>query len=94
MPIDLFHEEVQAEVTGITYRPHTRIGYLHLRQHHVPDMRGAIRLFLRIDSNVRQVNVYDGRHLNTVYTRYKKDQWNAACELAGTWRTFELTEIR
>lgn len=94
MPTDLFHEEVQAEVTGITYRPRTKIGYLHLKRHHVPDMQGAIRLFLRIDPTVRKVNVYDGRHLNTVYTRYQKNQWCATCELTGTWRAFEPTEIR
>jgi hypothetical protein len=93
MPTDLFHDEVQAEVTGITYRPRTGIGYLHLRQQHVPDMTGTIHLFQRIDSEVWQIKVYDGRHLNTVYTRHTKNQWNAACELAGKWTVFGLSEI-
>ncbi len=94
MPIETpFHDEVQAEVTGITYRPRTRIGYLHLRQGHVPDMTGTIHLFKRIAPEVWQIKVYDGRHLNTVYTHQKKNQWDAACELAGSWRSFGLSEI-
>ena len=80
-PLD---SEVQAHVTAVSYKPHTRTGYLRLSHRHVPDMTGTVSLFTRITSDVQLILVYDGRHLNTQYSKIG-DQWKCT-RTESTWK--------
>jgi hypothetical protein len=62
-------DEICAGVTAVTYRPRTKTGYLRLKHYHVPDMSGSIKVFTRLDPSVERILVYDGKHLNTAYSR-------------------------
>lgn len=83
MPVDPTELRVMREyVRSITYQPQTRVGYLKLARMFPPDMGGSIKLFTQIDSEVRTILCYDGRRLNTRYSKLGDGTW--ACTLHET----------
>ena len=72
MPVDPTDPDYREFVQSITYRPRTRVGYLKLARGYPPSMEDTIRLFTQIDPTVRTILCYDGRHLNTRYSKFSQ----------------------
>lgn len=54
------------------------------------DMQGAIRLFRKIDPNVRVIRTFAGPARDTTYERVGRDEWVAVDPHGGRWGPHRL----
>jgi len=76
-----FSDELVCEVNRVEYDFNTKIGALWMQDGQCCDMSGCLKLFKRIDPEVKRIQTYSGEALDTVYTRELSDKWES--RLAG-----------
>lgn len=84
----VFSETLACYVISVYYNFFAQRGNLYLLENNVPDMSGCLQLFRSIDPNVKDIDVFSGDELDTVYTKYhgqwisliwSRDRWIAWC---------------
>ena len=78
------NDEFQCEVLEIQYGVREKVGIAILHDGHCPSMCGAIRVFQRIDPDVRQIRTPGSPRGTSVYTRVGDADWHPG--IIGEWK--------
>lgn len=65
----VFRDDLQCSVSNLSYDFTTRTGYLNMPDGVCTDMSGCIRLFEKIDPDVRTIRTFAGNEEDTAYHR-------------------------
>jgi hypothetical protein len=75
--------QLQTAVHSIAYDFDLRVGVIEMPAHYCCDMSGAIAYFKKIDPDVRQVQTYEARVADIVYTLTDEGEWLARMPLGA-----------
>lgn len=70
----VFNEALACYVISLYYNFFAQRGNLYLPEGNCCDMTGCLELFKEIDPNVKDIHVFSGDELDTIYTKYH-GQW-------------------